>query len=382
MNSSEKTEQFDAVIVGGGFYGCSIALFLKSNFGLNNILVVEREHEILKRASLINQARVHSGYHYPRSFITAFRSRRNFAQFVSTFEDCIDDSFVKLYAIARRNSYVTASQFVRFCKEIEAPLTPARWQFERLFSKTLVDAVFEVEEFAFDAVKLRARLMQSLAEAKVTLALSSTVNSVSQQADTGSLKVEYQQGESVVHARAKLVFDCTYAGLNQLKSCQVPLKFEIAEMALVQVPDALSRLGITIMDGPFFSVMPFPSRQLHSLSHVRYTPRVSWTSDEVVDRQVELDRARATPCASYMIRDASKFLPSLSEAIVHDSMFEIKTLLVKNELDDGRPILFNRPDANVPYYCVLGGKIDNIFDIYEELLAKRQTLSADSLHAT
>ena len=376
MTAANEYKKYDAIIIGGGFYGCSIALFLKEHFGMQKILVLEKENEILKRASLYNQARVHGGYHYPRSFITAFRSRKNFHQFVSIFNDCIDDTFIKLYAIARRNSYVTAPQFVRFCREIEAPLNPARWQYERLFARNLVDSVFEVEEFAFDAVKLRERLMQNMQDASVELQVKSTVVKVESQTDGSATQlVTIEEREDTRKLSANAVFDCTYAGLNELKACQIQLKFELAEMALIKVPDELSKIGVTIMDGPFFSVMPFPSRNLHSLSHVRYTPRLSWTSDESVDKDAELKRARESSCAQYMMRDAAKFIPALGESIVEESMYEIKTLLVKNELDDGRPILFNRPDAAARYYCVLGGKIDNIFDIYEQLKATDLSLT-------
>jgi hypothetical protein len=48
-------------------------------------------------------------------------------------------------------------------------------------------------------------------------------------------------------------------------------------MALVEVPEPVRGLGITVMCGPFFSVMPFPPRGLHTLSHVRYTPHEAWS---------------------------------------------------------------------------------------------------------
>lgn len=67
----------DAVIIGGGFYGAAIAIYLAKQRGLKRILLVEREDALLTRASYNNQARVHNGYHYPRSFTTAYRSRVN-----------------------------------------------------------------------------------------------------------------------------------------------------------------------------------------------------------------------------------------------------------------------------------------------------------------
>jgi hypothetical protein len=45
-------------------------------------------------------------------------------------------------------------------------------------------------------------------------------------------------------------------------------------------------------------------------------------------------------------------------------------VLVKNELDDGRPILFERHAAIPGCYSILGGKLDNIYDIYARLDAE------------
>ena len=51
-----KKNRYDAVIIGGGFFGCKIASFLKKYF--NKILILEKENDLLLRASYFNQARV------------------------------------------------------------------------------------------------------------------------------------------------------------------------------------------------------------------------------------------------------------------------------------------------------------------------------------
>jgi len=45
---------FDAVIVGGGFYGCVIAVYLSRVRGLRSILVVEQAPALMTRASYNN----------------------------------------------------------------------------------------------------------------------------------------------------------------------------------------------------------------------------------------------------------------------------------------------------------------------------------------
>ena len=60
-------------------------------------------------------------------------------------------------------------------------------------------------------------------------------------------------------------------------------------------------------------------------------------------------------------------MPALAQAMYVDSLFEVKTVLVKNESDDGRPILFERHAELPGCYSILGGKIDNIYDVLEKL---------------
>jgi hypothetical protein len=47
------------------------------------------------------------------------------------------------------------------------------------------------------------------------------------------------------------------------------------------------------------------------------------------------------------------------------SIRDVKTVLVKNEQDDGRPILFRRKPEGSRVISVIGGKIDNIYDLFD-----------------
>lgn len=68
-----------------------------------------------------------------------------------------------------------------------------------------------------------------------------------------------------------------------------------------------------------------------------------------------------------MVRDAARYLPILNECRYVDSLWEIKTVLPRSERDDSRPILFQRHHGLTNLHCVLGAKIDNIFDLMEEM---------------
>ena len=89
------------------------------------VALLEREPDLMQRASYVNQARIHQGYHYPRSILTGLRSRVNFDRFITEYSDCVHSEFSHYYAIARIASKVSAQQFRSFCKRIGAPLQAA-----------------------------------------------------------------------------------------------------------------------------------------------------------------------------------------------------------------------------------------------------------------
>lgn len=361
----------DAVIIGGGFYGATIAIYLAKQRGLKRVVLVERELALLTRASYNNQARIHNGYHYPRSFTTAYRSRVNLPHFVHDWPGAVKQDFTKLYAIARRNSKVTAKQFMRFCKEIGAKIEPAGQSQRQLFESRLIEEVFLVEEYAFDSGKLADWAEEELRACDVDVRYETRVTAISR-ADHVQLRVIMREKDGrEAEIVSRYVFNCTYSGLNQFAGdfpgTRTSLKQEITELALMRVPPALKEVGITVMDGPFFSMMPFPSRGLHTLSHVRYTPHMHWNDQRGIDPYTKLNDYDRSTRVDRMIRDAGRYLPAVLDAEYVDSLFEIKTVLVKNEGDDGRPILFENHTELPGCYSVLGGKIDNIYDVLEKL---------------
>jgi glycine/D-amino acid oxidase-like deaminating enzyme len=357
----------DVLVIGGGFYGCMIAGHLRRRFP--RVVLVEKRPALMGRASYANQARVHQGYHYPRSLLTALRSRVNFARFVSDFHPCIDDRFEKYYAIGRAFSKVSAAQFERFCRRIGAPIEPAPAAVRRLFNPALIEDVFRVEEVAFDAAELCRLMGRQLAAAGVEVRLGTTVEALE---PLPGGRVLARLGAEA--CRAGMAFNCTYSGLNYLLNRAgappIPLKHELVEIALVEVPEPLRHLGVTVMCGPFFSIMPFPAERLHSLSHVRYTPHESWLEDggeaPPAFRSDTPGVGRASHFA-HMRLDAARYLPAVDDVRLVRSLWEVKTVLPINEADDGRPILFQTHVGMPNLHCVLGAKIDNIYDVLDRI---------------
>jgi hypothetical protein len=152
---------------------------------------------------------------------------------------------------------------------------------------------------------------------------------------------------------------------------RIPLKHEMTEICLVEVPDCLRRIGLTVMCGPFFSVMPFPPRRCHSFSHVRYTPHYDWfdrADTEYADAHAHLEEVEVPTAWNKMAYDARRYIPVLAECRHVDSLFEVKSVLPRSEEDDSRPILFRPNHGGIRgFHCILGGKIDNVYDVVETM---------------
>lgn len=358
----------DALVIGGGFFGCMTAVQLRRYYP--KVVLCEMSGSLLGRASYHNQARVHNGYHYPRSLLTALRSHVNFPMFVEAFREAVVDDFVKLYAVPRRLSKVSAAQFAAFIRRVGAPISVCSGPLRKLFDETLIEQVFTVEEYAFDAVELARISAVMLEEAGVEVRLGCEVRSMERRGEEGFDAVVGPEGAGL---RAGRVFNCAYARVNHnLRMAGLAptrLRHEIAEMCLMEPPEELEKVGVTVMCGPFFSCMPFPARGLHTLSHVRYTPHTWWLDedDAAPDPYAVMERVgleTAWPC---MLRDSQRYLPCLRGAVYRESLWAVKTVLPQHEGDDGRPILFQRAKETPRWISIMGGKIDNIFDCQMEL---------------
>ena len=354
----------NAIVIGGGFYACYLACELAMS-GVE-VDLYEREPELMARASYLNQARVHGGYHYPRHTPTALRSRVNYPRFVGEFSDCINKEFQHIYAIARHNSKVSSKQFHHFMTKIGSPLEKISKEHMKFFDPSTVEEAFYVEECAFDSMKLRATMTERLAHAEVNVYLGAAVEKITEE-PRDQFSVTVNGGRS--NKKYDLILNCTYADLLNLHFAKRPsvLEYEIAELALVELPPLLQKFGFTLMCGPFFSTLPYPSTPYHSFSHVRYTPHLRWTSVDRVDSTKVLAEYNKQTRFEYMIRDAQKYMPSLIGTRYVKSFFEVKTLLPQNASNDGRPIFFEMDRDQPNFVSILGGKIDNVYDISERI---------------
>jgi glycine/D-amino acid oxidase-like deaminating enzyme len=333
-------------VIGGGFYGCALALHLKKRCA--RVTIIESRSGILQRASYVNQGRVHGGYHYPRHKLTAQRCRDSYAQFVHDYADCVNVGQESYYAIAAEGSRTSASQFWDFCHDIGAPLYPVAPDVRKAFRN--IDDVFRVDEASFDADRLRVRLEADVRQAGIELVLNQSVTCIREAA--GGVQVQADTTRTADH-----VFSCVYSHTNELLARSglpsVPLVHEWTEMPLV-MPWVIDGC-VAVMDGDFCALATWGPSHCHCLHDVAITPRSR-------SHRLDLLERGAGSNAGLMCERAARFFNVIPTG---KSLWEIKTILQANEEDDGRPILVQR-NVLPGFHVVVGAKLDNIYDAKDE----------------
>lgn len=374
-----KMLKYDKIIIGAGLYGLYSALFCCRK--RQNVIVLECERMPFRRATYINQARVHQGYHYPRSISTAMKSAGYFERFNKDYSFCVNREFDQIYATSREYSWSNGKQFKEFCKAANIPceeLYPGNY-----FKAGMCDGAFRTKEYTYDAMILRDYLLNELSKFSASVEIKYGVDIRSIDRDTDTYVINTADGVSL---RSGFVLNATYAGTNQILDMvgfeKFRIKYELCEIILCDVNDRMKNNGFTVMDGPFFSIMPFGKTGYHSLTSVTFTPHTtSYDGVPTFDCQrksggfcstFHLGNCNDCPVKPatafpYMANLARKYMLDRFEFEYRKSLFSMKPILMSSEIDDSRPTVIRKYSEKPTFVGVLSGKINTVYDLDEVL---------------
>ncbi len=368
----------DKLIIGAGLYGLYSALFCARKG--DNVIVLEREKAPFMRATYINQARVHTGYHYPRSISTAMKSREYFDRFNKDYGFCVHSDFDQIYATSSNFSWTNAEQFRKFCRDSNIrcdEVIPSQY-----YNEGMCDGAFLTNEYTYDAQILKDYFLSKLTEfPNVQIFYLAEITLIERK--NTDFSVVLKTGE---YFKTPFILNVTYASINQIHSLlgyePFKIKYELCEIILCKVNDELKNTGITVMDGPFFSIMPFGKTGYHSLTSVTFTPHITSTDDvptfECQERSCgfcspdQLGNCNDCPVKPetawvYMSNLAKNYMKEQYRFEYVDSLFSMKPILRTSEIDDSRPTVIRQYSANPTFISVLSGKINTMYDLDEVL---------------
>lgn len=361
-------------VVGAGFFGLYAALVLARR-GCQ-VTVIESAPQPCSHASTINQARLHSGLHYPRSLGTARQSADHLARFSGLIPEAVV-KFDHLYAISRYQSETSVEGFVEFSKRCNAKVQQVNLR--PLFDPDFVAGAFRVSEDGFDANAIVAWLLREISSFQnIVLRFGDTFCGGALRSDGGTIVTS-----SGFTLDVDSVVICSYARTNSVRISlglhPLDLRFELAQVVLGVPPPDMKGVGVTVMDGPFWSSMPFGMSGLHSLTAVALTPRrVSdmYPSFRCQDQVQSCSPQEIGTCSTCSARPDDSFDAYIATAKVHvplmkdfcpvRSMYTVKTVMRSTSVSDARPCLVDL-DPVLPVKTVLAGKIASIFELDSQL---------------
>jgi len=291
-------------IVGAGLFGCLIALELTSRD--HEVTLFESEPDILNKASRINQARLHTGMHYPRDLETAKEALESYDSFKKMFHESIKE-LDQYYAISSQSTNTSAEDYLYFAKELGLEFTEVSPKI--FFKEKIVDLLLKVPESTFDWEILKNNIFDKIMKKKnLELRLNCEIRELLHSESHQTL-VKSDGGSECFD---KIIFS-SYAmcrrHFKHLKLKDLQIEYQICQVILGESRNLINT-GITVMDGPFWSTMPYGKSRLHSLTNVKYTPLDIALDDKLQCQKKHLE------CGEYSISNCNQCVlrPTSNEA--------------------------------------------------------------------
>lgn len=315
--------QAKVAVAGAGIYGATVAIRLAEQ---GHSVRLFDPLGILSAASAINQYRVHSGYHYPRSLETIQETLEARAEFIRAFKPAIVRNSRHYYAIPKEGSRTAPDLYERVMKEQGLPLKACLPQWMNF---DFIDRCYEVDENIYDP-----DLLRGLIETQVR-----------------ALRIPFEQKEFRAAMRDDFDFVvwATY-GLGPSRRTFKIAKFQVAEKMLIELPAALQHVALVVVDGPFTAFDPYGSSGLSLFGSAKNTNH--WTTtdpDEAIPEPyagiLNEPKFRPVPFTRFeaMREDCCESVPGAKDAKYIGSRFTIR--VVEDNPEHDRRILYLQETA-------------------------------------
>jgi len=359
-------QKINVVVVGCGIFGAEIAL-KASSLGLS-VKVFETNADILLGASMNNQNRLHLGFHYPRDIETGVQSIRGFDLFKNKYKECIQSSFLNTYFIADNKSLTDIDEYLIFCKKLGVP-------FKQIDSEDLpiklegVGKGISCNEVVYDCEILREIVKKNIKNNNIDVSLNSQVKEISQSDDCFTLSTV--SGEEI---DSDVVINATYGAGNYLTEqlgISVPERlYEYTAVPIIELD--IDKIGITIMDGPFLTILPFGRSNKFLLYHVNLSVIDSEINTRLNPEWLSkstspLSKLDKKEVFNKIIDQCKNFIPMLKKSKLIDFLEGPRMVLPRKDKSDKRPSIIT--DTN-DYIEVFSGKIDHSIWVAEEINKK------------
>jgi hypothetical protein len=251
------------IIIGAGWYGLHIYLYIKENFTNFNIIILEKKNDIFENSSNYNQNRLHLGYHYPRSETTRILCKNGYDKFIKKYREVVDFIDNNFYMISN-NSIIDYGTYLKIYND------DANYDHSILinnFLRNIDGNIINTKEKIINSNKTKEYFKKH-------------VNTDDIKLNYLVKKIEEKDNKIIINddLTCDILLDCTYNQLN-LSNNYI---FELTISLLYEKINDTIFDSLTLMDGDFFSLFPRDiTKEKYTLTHVKYTPLIK--SENVQD---------------------------------------------------------------------------------------------------
>jgi hypothetical protein len=321
-------------VAGAGIYGATIAIRLAEHG--HNVHLFD-PLGIMCAASVINQYRIHSGYHYPRSPETILETLEARAEFMETFSPAIVRNSRHYYAIPLEGSQTSPHLFEKVMGRYGIAFTPCRpdWM-----DFGFIDRCYEVEEHIYDPDILRDLVVGRICSLGIQF---------EKRAFSPAMRLDYD-----------FTIWATY-GLGPSRGLFKAAKYQVAEKILIELPPILRGVSLVVVDGPFTAFDPYGSSARSLFGSAKHTNHWTTTNPDepIPDPYAKiLNRPSFEPVSftrfDAMRKDSSLAVPTSKDAVYLGSRFTIR--VVENNPEQDRRTLYVQEVAPQELH-VFSGKV-------------------------
>ena len=351
----------DVLVIGGGIHGVTTALSLAAR-GFN-VELAEKRQGLLLGTSRSTHNRAHMGYHYPRCLATTQECLTGLSYFKQHYPEALYYHKENYYMIEKHNSHVSTEEYKRFCDTADIPYTES-WPDSTILNRTHIDSCFQVPEPNFNLPVLRSILLKKLVDAEISIHLDTEIIEGVKSRNNRFIALT-NKGHQLT---SDIVINASYADTNSILQ-RFGVNDELTEYYLQHTEIVVAETSrdipaLTVMDGPFISVMPYVGHPNQVL--------VYDVIHSVVQQDINHNLADFSPQSSNwdkMLEHGLKYYPFLSELRYVKSLYGSRPIRVKERKDGRKTRLTTYPSVE-GLYSIQEGKFISAPIVAEQLADK------------